>query len=112
MVCKELYTQVKNSVFPSWNPESILSFSSLNESRWRGQGRGLNKSFNSMLMYYQLLENVGYDEGVCLTSVRRIKNNQEHTGHMTHDRAEFSGGFTQGGAAEAEGSWSSEKGEK
>lgn len=31
---------------------------------------------------------------------------------MTHDRAEFSGGFTQGGAAGAEGSWSTEKGEK
>lgn len=49
---------------------------------------------------------------MCLTNVRRIKNNQEHPGYMTHDRAEFSGGFTQGGAARAEGSWSTEKGEK
>lgn len=38
-------------------------------------------------MQYQLLENVGYDEGVCLTSVRRIKNNQERPGHMTEQNS-------------------------
>lgn len=26
------------------------------------------------------------DEGVCLASVRRMKNNQEHPRYMTHDR--------------------------